>query len=319
MLLNLLESSMKHKIGIVGYGHMGKNHARVVEKIENLELVGIFDINHSALRSLTYPVYEILDNLLDKCDTVIISSSTTSHFEIFEYCIKKNKNILIEKPISTNLKELNEIEKMVNKTSKFVKIGLLEKYNPVINYLQTQNLSDIEYINIQRLSPSNQKNRNQENVLLDLSIHDFSILRVILDKNFDEIDFNFYFKNNSPSEHVDIVGTTDKINIVINTSKIYQKKVRKIEILTNTSLFKGNLITNSVEIIHSKNIEVLDSKKSFGHIENATTIYPNLEVTEPLYSQISSFIYDITNNQLENSKNIFYEDINLHKFLISKI
>lgn len=310
---------MKHKLGVIGFGKMGRNHARVIEKIDSLELIGVFDNNPNSFKDSPVTVFKNLDNLIDECDTLVISSSTNSHFKIFEYCLQKDKNILIEKPISDSMSEIQAIKELVKKTNKFVKIGLLEKYNPVVEYLFSEKLKEVQYINIQRLSPTNQINRNQENVLLDLSIHDFSILKKLLGSNFDEINFNFYFKKNYLKDHVNIVGTSDDLNVNISTSKLYQQKVRTIEILTNDSLFKADLIKNSLEITSSKQLKVFENENSFGHIENATTAYPNIPSKEPLMSQIESFVNDISNNNLESSKTTFFEDLKLHEFLLSQI
>jgi len=217
------------------------------------------------------------------------------------------------------MSEIQAIKELVKKTNKFVKIGLLEKYNPVVEYLFSEKLKEVQYINIQRLSPTNQINRNQENVLLDLSIHDFSILKKLLGSNFDEINFNFYFKKNYLKDHVNIVGTSDDLNVNISTSKLYQQKVRTLEILTNDSLFKADLIKNSLEITSSKQLKVFENENSFGHIENATTAYPNIPSKEPLMSQIESFVNDISTNNLESSKTTFFEDLKLHEFLLSQI
>lgn len=310
---------MKHKLGVIGFGQMGKNHARVIEKIDSLELIGVFDNNPNSFKDSPVTVFKNLDNLIDECDTLVISSSTNSHFKIFEYCLQKDKNILIEKPISDSMSEIQAIKELVKKTNKFVKIGLLEKYNPVVEYLFSEKLKEVQYINIERLSPTNQINRNQENVLLDLSIHDFSILKKLLGSNFDQISFNFYFKKNYPKDHVNIVGTSDDLNVNISTSKLYQQKVRTVEILTNDSLFKADLIKNSLEITSSKQLSVFDNENSFGHIENATTAYPNIPSKEPLMSQIESFVNDISTNNLESSKTTFFEDLKLHEFLLSQI
>ena len=122
------------------------------------------------------------------------------------------KKIYLSKTYSLNKKELYEINDLVkNKT--FIKIGLLEKYNPAVQFLLNEDLDseEINSIYIQRLSPSDQVNRNKDHVLLDLSIHDFDILNNFLKKNFMILIFNFFTKMET-NDHVDIIGKSKNIN-----------------------------------------------------------------------------------------------------------
>ena len=70
----------------------------------------------------------------------------------------------------------------------------------------------------------------------------------------------FINKKNYLKDHVNIVGTSDDLNVNISTSKLYQQKVRTLEILTNDSLFKADLIKNSLEITSSKQLKVFENE-----------------------------------------------------------
>ena len=61
-------------------------------------------------------------------------------------------------------------------------------------------------------------------MLLDLSIHDFDILNKLFKEEFNDIDFQFFYKNGDEQDHVDIIGKIKNINIIVSTSKLSQKK-----------------------------------------------------------------------------------------------
>jgi len=307
---------MKSKVGLIGYGQMGRNHARILEKISEVELYGIYDKDNKKLKNLETKVYKSVDNLVKESDLIVISSSTRSHLELIKKCIDNNKNFLVEKPISTSLIEIKNIRNYIKDKKIYAKVGLLEKYNPTINFLISENLKNILHIDVQRLSPSNQINRNKDNVLLDLTVHDFSILKKLLGKKYNDVKFNFYFNNKYSGDHVNIIGQSKFLNIAISTSKIFQQKVRTIDVLTDKALYKANLLNNTIEIVSLNEISPFERVGSIGHIENVNTSYPNIEYVEPLYSQMIDFLNEIKTNSFQKNKKEFEQDLILHEYLI---
>ena len=161
---------MVHKIGLIGFGSMGINHARVLDSLEGVDFIGIYDENIER-EIKQYKFFNSMDKLIDCSDIVIVATNTETHHQIVKKCLSMKKNILVEKPYSINKKELYEINDIVKKNKTFIKIGLLEKYNPAVQFLLNEDLDseEINSVYIQRLSPSDQMNRNKDHVLLDLS------------------------------------------------------------------------------------------------------------------------------------------------------
>lgn len=311
---------MDYKIGLIGFGSMGMNHARVISSFEEVDFIGIYDKNIE--RDVKqYKFFNSMDELIDCSDIVIIATNTETHHQIVKKCLKMKKNILVEKPYSLNIKEVHEISDLVKQNSTFIKIGLLEKYNPAVQFLLKQDLSSNEIISvyIQRLSPTDQMNRNKDHVLLDLSIHDFDILNKLFKEEFNEFDFQFFYKNGSEHDHVDIVGKSKNFNIAISTSKLSQKKTRTIVINTEKLMYSLNLINNSVEIISNEGLEGLNTNLTGGFKEKLNTTFPIIDYSEPLVEQMKHFLNSIKKNELNQNHKEFFEDIKLHKYLISKL
>ena len=162
---------MVHKIGLIGFGSMGINHARVLDSLEEVDFIGIYDENVER-EVKQYKFFNSMDELIDCSEVIIIATNTKTHHQIVKKCMSMKKNILVEKPYSLDEKELYEISDLVKKNKTFIKIGLLEKYNPAVQFLLNEDLDSkkINSVYIQRLSPTDQVNRNKDHVLLDLSI-----------------------------------------------------------------------------------------------------------------------------------------------------
>ena len=311
---------MVYKIGLIGFGSMGINHARVLDSLEGVDFVGIYDENIEK-EIKQYKFFNSIDKLIDCSDIIIVATNTETHHKIVKKCLSMKKNILVEKPYSLNKKELYEINDLVKKNKTFIKIGLLEKYNPAVQFLLNEDLDseEINSVYIQRLSPSDQVNRNKDHVLLDLSIHDFDILNRLFKEEFNDIDFQFFYKNGNEYDHVDIIGKSKNINIVISTSKLSQKKTRTIVIYTKKLMYSLNLINNSVEIISHEGLESLNTKVVGGFKEKLNTTFPIIDHSEPLVEQMKHFLSTIEKNELDENHDEFSEDLKLHEYLISKI
>lgn len=105
---------MKHKIAIVGFGGMAGWHLNLISELENLEVVGVWDIDESR-RELAVAkgiiAYESLDALLDDVQTniVLIATPNDSHKDIAIAAMKAGKNVVVEKPVTLNSADLQEM------------------------------------------------------------------------------------------------------------------------------------------------------------------------------------------------------------------
>jgi len=307
-----------HKVGLIGYGSMGKNHARVLSKLESVDFIGIYDIDQSK-DFKNYNTYNNIQNLIDDSSILIISTPTNTHHDLVLKVIEQNKHILVEKPYSINQKDIINIKKITQNKEVYLKIGLLEKYNPAVMFLKEQTLEKISSIYLNRLSPQNQENRNQEHVLLDLTIHDFSIVLEILKCDVEDFKFEFFFNKLQPNNHVDIFGYLNNVSTSISTSKLFQKKVRDLVINTEERLFKANLITGAVEISYGAIQDIIDNDNTLGYRENLNSSYPLIDYREPLEAQFLAFLKDIKERNIKKVNSELIKDLNLHYYLLEKI
>ncbi|MEM3571575.1 MAG: Gfo/Idh/MocA family oxidoreductase, partial [Candidatus Bathyarchaeia archaeon] len=128
----------KLKVGLIGCGFWGKNHARVYNELENAKLVAVCDIIEERAKNISKKYgcdwYKDIDEFLEKSDLEAISicTPTTTHFQVSSKCIKAGKHLLIEKPIGNNYFEAKNLVELAKKHKVRIMPGHIERFNPVI-------------------------------------------------------------------------------------------------------------------------------------------------------------------------------------------
>lgn len=168
----------KTRVGVVGVGYLGKFHAEKYSRMENVELVGVVDIDQSRAREiaqeLSSSAYEDYKALFGKVDAVSIAVPTTDHFHTAKDFLEHDVDVLIEKPITQTLDEADELLRVADHRGLIVQVGHLERFNPAVVALEDI-VNTPRFIESHRLSTF--KNRGTDvSVVLDLMIHDIDII-----------------------------------------------------------------------------------------------------------------------------------------------
>jgi len=288
---------------LVGYGRMGILHYESINNSKHSKVYGIIDPNINQRISNNAPLKYFKDindiNLENsEIDCGIIASSTNSHYEIAKILLKNNIPMLVEKPLCTNIEELNELLQLRNIHNSIMRVGFIELYNPVIKFLENLSLDKITKIKIRRLSKPPESSRGLSDVLYDLTIHDISIL----DKLFELNDYKIIEKSLKKTHGLITDAYIDfdlsKIKISLKTSTNSIKKERMWEIYTNEYIYYIDLLDLKV------------SKKNI-HTKKTTNLKEFNEDTSPIEQQLNNFISCVnTNNEdinhirtIENSHN----------------
>ena len=283
---------------------MGKIHKRVIENNDDLNLFGIVDTSfikqHEIINGVEYFNELQLVNLDDGLiDAVIISSTTSTHYKIAEKFLTRKIPVLVEKPIST---EKNEIEKLLNLASDqdtIFRCGLIEIYNPIFNYIKELDLNDIISIHIYRHSQPASAQRELDNVLFDLTLHDISVLGYLFENpNLQPVGQNFNLVEDS-IESVDLLYSFRGINVFISTSRESQIKIRKWDILTKNKLYKIDLMQKAVDVYESGSINYTPANLLDSNVNHSALSFSNH--TETAKIQLNEFINNIQNNSLDEN------------------
>jgi len=170
------------KVGVIGVGYLGKYHAQKYSHIEDVELVGVADIDTAAVEAVAdengCKAYSDYRELLKEVDAVSVVVPTSLHYKVALDCIDAGVDMLMEKPITTTVAEADEIIEKAAAKSLILQVGHLERFNPAVEAM-LPSLTIPVFIESQRISTF--KNRALDvDVILDLMIHDIDIILNII-------------------------------------------------------------------------------------------------------------------------------------------
>jgi predicted dehydrogenase len=168
----------KIKAGIIGTGHIGKFHARILSESAAAEFAAIYDSNAEAARDVAKQygvrVADSLEEFAGLVEAATIATPTPSHHEIGKFLLSRKKHLLIEKPIAETTAQAGELVELARAQGCVLQIGHVERFNPVLDALD-KHIAKPRFIESHRLSPY--PNRSIEiGVVLDLMIHDLEII-----------------------------------------------------------------------------------------------------------------------------------------------
>jgi len=272
------------KSGVIGVGHMGKHHARILAEIPECELIGVCDIDkdkgQKIAKEYNCTYHGNIKELLSKTDAVIIATPTNTHREITIEALNKGNHVLVEKPISLDLKEADEIITAASRNNLILQVGHIERFNPAI-LASKKVVQNPLFIEAHRLSPFYGRGVDVS-VVLDLMVHD---LDIILN----------YVK--SPVKHISAGGVpvlTNYIDIAnarlefengaianITASRISLMKLRKIRFWQKYSYVSVDTLNRKVGVFYR---EINNGQPEIKEEDI------NVPTDEPLLLQNQSFI-----------------------------
>jgi predicted dehydrogenase len=269
-----------NRVGVVGLGHIGKNHARVLAELEEAQFTAVYDIDRRVAEEissgLNVPAANSLEEFSNWVDAATIATPTATHFEIAHTLMKRGKHVLVEKPIAENTADAKALADLAQEKNLVLQVGHVERFNPVLSALE-QRLSHPRFIESHRLSPY--PNRSTEiGVVLDLMIHDLEIILHLV---------------RSPVKHIDAVGVPvlsrgeDIANARlrfengcvanVTVSRISPEKMRKIRVFQEDAYLSLDYGNQSGEMY----------RRQDGQITREPV---EIEKDEPLKSELRSFI-----------------------------
>lgn len=173
------------KVGVLGAGHLGKIHLRLLQQSKKYELVGFYDDNPEYAEKIAaefgYKRFTTIATLIHAVDVIDIVTPTLSHYKCARVAIKSGKHVFIEKPISNTIEEAEEIMELAEEFGVKGQVGHVERFNPA--FIATKEMiQNPMFIESHRLAEFNPRGTDVP-VVLDLMIHDIdAILSVVKSK-----------------------------------------------------------------------------------------------------------------------------------------
>ncbi len=277
----------KVRVAVIGAGYLGQFHAQKYCRMPGVKLIGVVDIDRkratSAARRYRTKAYTSYPEIFDKVDAVSIVVPTQFHYQVAKDFLQQGVDILLEKPITTNLSQAEELIKIANERDLIFQVGHLERFNTAVVAMR-QLLTQPRFIESQRLSPFLQRGTDVD-VVLDLMIHDIDIILSIVDSRIKRV------------EAVGMPILTDKVDVAnawvrfengcvanINASRVSQNRTRKIRI------FQPDAYISLDYHIPKLSVYRKDSKGRQGGSPSVRMENVELERNDPLEEELKSFI-----------------------------
>ena len=243
----------KLKVGVIGAGYLGKFHAEKYARMNDVDLAGIVDTNISVAGAVAErfhtKAYKSHNELLGKVDAVSIVVPTRSHFAISKDFLENDIDVLIEKPMTTTLKEADELIRIAESRGLIIQVGHLERFNPAVIALQNI-IKKPMFIESHRLSIF-QERGTDVSVVLDLMIHDIDIIL-----NLARSDIMNIHAAGVPviSKHVDIANARLEFEsgciANVTASRISTKKERKIRLFQKDAYISVDFVNQNITVIN---------------------------------------------------------------------
>ena len=272
------------RVGVIGVGVMGSNHARVLADLPGVKLVGIADPDHEQRNfvsgALVCAAYADVEALLAAgVDAVTIAAPTHLHRDIALTCIARGVHVLVEKPIAPSVEDGRAIIAAARRAGVTLMVGHVERFNPAVQSIKDAiRNEDILSIAITRVGPFPPRMSNV-GVVIDLAVHDIDLIRWFTDSEIVEVQPQL---KNAIAEREDIAllqfRTASGVLAHINTNWLTPFKARSVTVATRKKYIMGDLLTRQVT-------------ECFGFQPDGSYSMRHLSVghAEPLRSELQAF------------------------------
>ncbi len=301
----------KIKVGVIGVGHLGFQHARIYAELPEADLVGIYDINQEKSNEVAFELgvrsFESLDGLLENVEAVSIVVPTSAHYQVAKETLGRKIDCLIEKPITQTVSQAQELVNLAEKDNLILQVGHIERFNPAILALKNRGINlEPKFIETHRLAAFSQRGTDVA-VILDLMIHDIELILSWVKSEIEDIQAAGISVISEPDDIAN-ARITFKNGCVANitASRISAKTMRKLRIFQKDLYISLDLYEKSLELYRlipttSLNNSTGVAKNVVGKIPvekiGKTIVYekPKIENQDMLTSELKSFLKSVQN------------------------
>ncbi|MFH1004241.1 MAG: Gfo/Idh/MocA family oxidoreductase [Bacteroidota bacterium] len=291
------------KIGLLGVGHLGKIHLKLLREISSFQIIGFFDTDKEksdkTANEFAVTSFDSLDSLLEQCDAIDIVTPTITHHAFAVKAIKNFKHLFIEKPLCSTTEEAKQIMTLAEEANVKVQVGYVERFNPA--FLAAKNYFDKPlFIEAHRLAQFNPRGTDVS-VVLDLMIHDIDIVLNVVKSKVKKIN----------ASGVAVVSDTPDISNAriefdngavanITASRISIKNMRKMRFFQRNAYISVDFLEKKTEIVRLKNIigkpDPFAITIDLGNDKGVKQIFfdnPKIESTNAIKMELESFAVSI--------------------------
>jgi len=284
----------KLRVGVVGVGYFGQFHAEKYAKFEDVELVGVADVDGSRAREIakryrTRPFIQYAD-LFERVQAVSIAVPTPFHYSVTKECFLQGVDVLLEKPIASTLKEADELINLSESKGLIFQIGHLERFNGALSTLEGRVQHPL-FIESHRMGPFSGRG-TEVDVVLDLMVHDLDIILSLVEakeKRFQAIGIPILTQ--TPDIANARIEFENGCTADLTVSRVSEEKIRRTRIFQADGILSIDYLLQKLSF--SKRV-VFPGKKKMP--EMVTEEIP-VEKVDLLETEIHSFLESVRNRK----------------------
>jgi len=272
------------KAGVIGAGHLGSIHLKLLKESNFFELIGYFDTNKNISNiNSKFLFFDNIDNLINSIDAVFICTNTPNHYEIAKKCIENSKHVFIEKPITSTVDQAISLVNLSNKKKVKGQVGHVERFNSAFTCLN-DTINNPKFIECHRLAEFNPRG-NDVSVVLDLMIHDIDIVLSLVKSKPQTVNANgVCVINETPDICNARVEFENGCVANFTASRISLKNMRKTRFFQSNAYISVDFLEKKTEIVQINDIKNVNDNYAMV-IENSDgnkkqIVYNNPDVKE---------------------------------------
>jgi len=268
------------RVGIIGVGYLGMQHARILSYLEEAELKGVADTDFKKAVEIGnrhgVAYYQNYEEMMGEIDAAIVATPTSEHYPISLNLLRNGKSVLVEKPITETVAQGEELVGEAKSGGLVLQVGHLERFNPAVEAVENM-IREPRFIEVQRLGSFSSRSLDID-VVLDLMIHDLDIIMALIK---DEVSVIRATGIHVLSDKIDIANARLEFKggcvATLTASRVHQGKVRKLRIFEPTVYYSIDYIDQEVVVFP------LDRRKT-----DIKTL--KIQKEEPLKKELRNFL-----------------------------
>lgn len=293
--------SDKIRVAVIGAGMMGKNHLKTYKSLNNVELVGVYDIfpdaAKAAAEALGIKAFSSMEEVAKNVDAVSVVTTSVTHADVGEYFLNHKIHCLMEKPLATTEEECLRLINAAKENNVTLLVGHIEQFNPAVEQMH-RILSDttkIRSLTAQRMSAASGRITDVD-VAMDLMIHDIEVIQSLVQSPVAEVSAVAVRTPQNPSgkDYISaLVQFENGATANLSASRITQARVRTLSVTTDTNYIDMDFINQSINV-HTQgrmpyvNQEEIPEWMHYGLKGSVEQLF--IPTNQPLQAELSHFI-----------------------------